>query len=193
MGSIDYFYNCSKDYIKSIDGNLYQEITGIVSILPKRNTQSKINNDLFWLLTARGWSYDNFSNITPEAPKDITGTFRKKELLSKTNLRDLCRTSTTLDASWRSDFGKLFEHKLVQIEAQFGKVESMAKDFCGFKIGSSERRLALGIEIVVYEPNMYFSHRKKAISGMAYFEIARMMLPAINLDCPIWLIGITEE
>jgi len=32
---------------------------------------------------------------------------------------------------------------LVQIEAQFGTVESMFKDFCGFRIAYYERRLAL--------------------------------------------------
>ncbi len=75
---------------------------------------------------------------------------------------------------------------------QFGKVESMFKDFCGFKIAAYERRLALGIEVVMSEPNKYFSHRKKAMSGMAYFDIAKRTLPAIGLDCPIWLIGIKE-
>jgi hypothetical protein len=65
----------------------------------------------------------------------------------------------------------------------------MFKDFCGFRIGNYERRLSLGIEIVICEPTVYFSHRKNAVSGMAYFDIARKTLPAIGLDCPIWLIG----
>ena len=98
--------------------------------------------------------------------------------------------STTLDASWHPDFGKLFAPGLVQIEAQFGKVESMFKDFCGFRIARHERRLALGIEVIPYEPYAYFSHRRNAIGGMAYFDIAKNTLPAIGLDCPIWLIGI---
>ena len=38
---------------------------------------------------------------------------------------------------------------LVQVEAQFGKVESMFKDFCGFMIARFERRIALEIEIVM--------------------------------------------
>lgn len=54
----------------------------------------------------------------------------------------------------------------------------------------SERRLALGIEIVMSDPGHYFSQRKNAISGMAYFNIAKTTLPAIGLGCPIWLVGI---
>jgi hypothetical protein len=68
----------------------------------------------------------------------------------------------------------------------------MFKDFCGFSIARYERRMALGIEIVLCEPYKYFSHRKNAVGGMAYFEIAKSTLPAIGLDCPIWLVGIKE-
>ena len=108
------------------------------------------------------------------------------------NFRNLCLTSTTIDARWHADFGKSFGGKLVQVEAQFGKVESMFKDFCGFRIAYAERRLALGIEIVLCDPSTYFAHRKKAISGMANFKIAKGTLNTIGLDCPIWLIGIDE-
>ena len=76
------------------------------------------------------------------------------------------------------------------MEAQFGKVEAMFKDFCGFRIAYAERRLALGIEIVLCNPASYFAHRKNAIGGMASFDIAKNTLNTIGLDCPIWLIGI---
>ena len=115
-----------------------------------------------------------------------------KATINGNNDRSLCVTSTTLDASWHSDFAKLFTSELVQIEAQFGKVESMFKDFCGFRIARYERRLALGIEVVLCEPSKYFVHRRNAVGGMAYFNIAKNTLPAIGLDCPIWLIGIKE-
>ncbi len=96
------------------------------------------------------------------------------------------------EARWHADFAKVFDGKLVQVEAQFGKVESMFKDFCGFKIAWQERRLALGIEIVMSDPGKYFAHRKGATSGMAYFHIAKKTLPAIGLDCPIWLVGVKD-
>jgi hypothetical protein len=92
----------------------------------------------------------------------------------------LCQTATTVDARWHADFAKVFDGKLVQIEAQFGKVESMFKDFCGFKMAFAERRLALGIEIVLSEPTRYFSHRLNAIGGMANFEIAKSTLSLIR-------------
>ncbi len=188
----DYFYNCSKEYINSIDPVLYTELVSIITKLPKRQTQSLINNDLFWLLTKEGWSYDTLSGVTESAPKELGLSDLTRRSIGKNNNRSLCITSTTLDASWHSDFAKLFGDKLVQVEAQFGKVESMFKDFCGFRIARFERRIALGIEIVLCEPYKYFAHRKNAIGGMAYFEIAQKTLPAIGLDCPIWLIGVKE-
>jgi len=68
----------------------------------------------------------------------------------------------------------------------------MFKDFCGFRIARFEKRLTLGIEIVLCGPSKYFAHRRKSIGGMAYFDIAKNTLPAIGLECPIWLIGIKE-
>lgn len=53
-------------------------------------------------------------------------------------------------------------------------------------------RLALGIEIVLCEPYKYFSHRRNAVGGMAYFDIAKSTLPTIGLDCPIWLVWVRE-
>ena len=64
-------------------------------------------------------------------------------------------------------------HGFPYFEVQFGKVESMFKDFCGFKIALYERRLALGIEIIMHEPGRYFAHRRTATSGMAYFDILK--------------------
>ncbi len=66
------------------------------------------------------------------------------------------------------------------------------KDFCGFKIGSFEKRLSLGIEIVFNNPNIFSAHRKITISGMANFNIAKNTLSSIGLNCPIWLIGLEE-
>ena len=189
----EYFYNCSREYINSIDSPLYEEVGDVISKLPKRQKQEEINNDLFWLLISAGWSYDTLANVSDLPPvefgiKDVT-----KSAVARSNNRSICLTSTTLDASWHSDFAKTYPSGLVQIEAQFGKVESMFKDFCGFRIARHERRLALGIELVLSDPYNYFSHRRNAIGGMAYFKIAKETLPAIGIDCPIWLIGLKEK
>ena len=175
-----FFYNCSQEYVTSIDHNLYLEISDTLNSLPKRTTQSEINHDIFSSLVRKGWSFDA---IPPD-----TDLLDEKKM----NNRKLCLTSSTLNAGWHSDFAKSYDSGLVQLEVQFGKVEAMFKDFCGFRIAYYERRLALGIEIVMSNPGEYFADRKKAISGMAYFDIAKRTLPAIGLDCPIWLIGISE-
>jgi hypothetical protein len=189
-----YFHNCSKEYVDLTGGDLFQEISDVVRSLPQRETQSKINEDLFWTLTDRRWCYDTTpAKLGQFPPKGLLAKHSPLSEIKRRNDRSLCATSTTLGASWHADFGKQFANGLVQVEAQFGKVESMFKDFCGFKIGGFERRVALGIEIVLSEPAVYFAHRKNAIGGMAYFDIARKTLPAINLDTPIWLIGIKES
>jgi hypothetical protein len=188
----EYFFNCSKEYLNSIESSLYDEITEVITKLPKRQKQEEINNDLFWLLIDKGWSFDTLANISENAPPEFKNVKIPKSIARKNNKRSLCMTSTTLNALWHSDFAKLFDSSLIQIEAQFGRVESMFKDFCGFRIARYERRLALGVEIVLCEPYKYFPHRINAIGGMAYFNIAKNTLPAIGLNCPIWLVGIRE-
>jgi hypothetical protein len=188
-----YFHNCSGQYLDSISPTLYDEIIAVITKLPKRATQAEINKDLFWILTIHGWSYDSTpAGLSDSPPKDLEIERLALAEIKRQNNRESCLTSTTLEARWRSDFAKTYNGKLVQMEAQFGKVESMFKDFCGFKIAWHERRLALGIEIVMCEPSKYFSHRKSSTSGMAYFDIAKKTLPAIGLECPIWLLGIKE-
>ena len=123
---------------------------------------------------------------------DIDGITQSLDAIKAENNRNLCLTSTTLDTRWHADFAKSFGPSLVQIEAQFGKVEAMFKDFCGFRIAYAERRLALGVEIVLSDPPAYFAERKNAVSGMASLDVAKNTLTSIGLDCPIWLIGIGE-
>ena len=186
-----YFYNCSREYIDLINADLIEELLNVLHNMPKLTTQAIINLHLHLSLIKRGWSYDT----RPSGLKDISPEILNKYgeyKVATINNRDLCLTSTTLGANWHADFAKSFDDKLVHIEVQFGKVEAMFKDFCGFRIAYFERRLALGVEIVMSEPYKYFAHRKGSGSGMAYFEIAKRTLPAIRLNCPIWLIGIKE-
>ena len=53
-----YYYNCSPQYIDSIDSNLHGEVDSVIRMLPKRKKQSEINADLFWLLTSKDWCFD---------------------------------------------------------------------------------------------------------------------------------------
>lgn len=187
-----YYYNCSPEYIYSIDPSLQIEINSVIIQLPKRKTQTEINSGLFWLLSSEGWSFNS-------TPKGVGSAFPTDLNLKKDSswprkayVRELCRTSTTLKTRCYADFAKVFGSKLVQMVAQFGKVDAIFKDFCGFRIAYAERRLALGIEIVLLEPTKYFPHQKGSIRGMASFSVAKEIVTIIGLECPIWLIGIKE-
>ena len=190
MKHLDYFYNCSRQYLDGIDGSLYDEISEAIRRMPKRDKQAEINNDLFWLLAECGWHYDTLGGITDAPPEGLPVRRNNRVEIAKDNARSLCVTTTTIGADWHSDFAKMCGGDLIQLEVQFGKVEAMFKDFCGFRMARYEKRLALGIEIIMCDPAKYFAHRKGAVSGMAYFDIAKKSLPAIGLDCPIWLVGI---
>lgn len=134
MQSNHYFYNCSEEYVQSIDSGLYGEITGIISELPKLSTQSEVNQNLFLQLTSTGWSFDS----SPPGIDDVDFSYAGLNgidlpSLKKRNNRSLTVTSSTLGADWHSDFAKSFNGQLVQSEVQFGKVKSKFKDFCGFR------------------------------------------------------------
>ena len=187
-----YYYSCSPEYVQSIDPSLYDQIISVVGRIQKRQTQTEINGDLFWLFTSEGWMYDTVPTGAAAGSTAVGGINQSLDAIKKKNNRNLCLTSTTLDTRWHSDFAKSFGSSLVQIEAQFGKIETIFKDFCGFRIAYAERRLALGVEIVLTDPPAYFVHRKNAASGMASFDIAKNTLASIGLDCPVWLIGIGE-
>jgi len=192
--SIQTFYsNCSREYIDGLDPRLHQEITDLVCSVPIRAKQAEINRGLFWLFTRDGWSYDTTRGAGQSPPEGLGLDDLTLQQVEARKDRSLCLTTTTIDASWYSDFAKVVNGHLIQIETQFGKVEAMFKDFYGFKIAYYERRLSLGIEVVISKPQDYFSHRQKSVSGMAYFEIAKKTLPAIELGCPIWLIGIERH
>jgi len=94
-----YYYNCSPDYIASIDLYLHEEVEAIIRMLPKRETQSKINEDLFWRFTHKDWCYDTVpANSAPECPfeLDLMGSI---EIIKDRNLRDLFLTSITMDTT----------------------------------------------------------------------------------------------
>ena len=187
-----YYYSCSPEYVQKIDIGLYDQIISIISRIPKRPTQSEIYADLFWLFASEGWNYDNVPSGAADGSTAVGDINQSLDDIKKNNNRNLCLTSTTLDTRWHAYFAKSFNSKLVQIEAQFGKVEAMFKNFCGFRIAYAERRLDLGIVIVLSDPPAYFAHRKHEINGIASFDIAKNTLTTIGLDCPIWLIGIDE-
>jgi len=97
MNPQSYFYNCSTEYINSIDNDLYNQIISITNQLPKRLTQSEINSDLFWLLTNQGWNYDTVPQGKGNIPPTEFNVSVSLNEVRKGNDRRLCLTSTTLD------------------------------------------------------------------------------------------------
>jgi hypothetical protein len=192
MKAESYYYNCSPSYIDSIAPDLQAQITETIEVMPKRSTQSEIDFDLFWLLTSIGWSFAKAPSGISAVPDECLGLDCQLRDIKPLNLRRLCRTTETLDNHWYADFGKQFDAGIVQIETQFGKMEALFKELCGFRMAYAERRLALGIEIVMVNPGGYFARRKSAASGLARFKMAKDTLNTIGLDCPIWLVGIAE-
>lgn len=101
-----YYYNCSSEYIQSIEPDLHPQIVTIINQLPKRQSQSQINADIFWLLTSKGWNYDTVLQGTGNSPPpDLKIETPFAEIRNRNN-RNLCLTSTTLDTRWHSDFAK---------------------------------------------------------------------------------------
>ena len=184
------YYNCSPEYISQISDSLHSQVLDLISRLPKRKTQAEINSDLWWLFTSMGWNYDSIPSSVGELVPSELGIQADREQTKNRNNRDLCLTTTILNTQWRSVFSNSYEGKLVQVEAQFGKVEAMFKDFCGFRIAYAEKRLALGIEIGLVDPPTYFAYGNNAIGRVANFDIAKNTLKTIGLNAPIWLVGI---
>jgi len=97
MNIQSYFYNCSPEYINSIDTELSNQIITITNLLLKRKTQSEINSDLFWLLTNKGWNYDTVLQGTGAIPPSELDIAVSLDEIRSRNKRNLCLTSTTLD------------------------------------------------------------------------------------------------
>jgi hypothetical protein len=187
------FYRCSDEYVDKIDPSIRSDIEAIIEKLPKRKYQNDINSDFVWLFGKRGWSFSSFPNSFPfDPPSDLNIDELDKTSLSKLKIKEECLITSNLKLGWYADFGKSFGSKRVLIEVQFGKIEAAFRDFCRFAITYHERRLDLGILIVMHDPKTYFSEEGSRVSGMAEFETIRKAMWAVDLDCPIWLIGLKE-
>jgi len=187
------FYRCSDEYVDKIHPSVHLDIKSIIEKLPKRRYQNEINSDFVWLFAKQGWSFSSFPSSFPNVPPtDLFLDDMDKTSISKLKIKKECLITSNLKLGWYADFGKSFGSKRVLIEVQFGKIEAAFRDFCRFAITYHERRLDLGILIVMFDPKTYFSEEGPRVSGMAEFETIRKAMWAVDLDCPIWLIGLKE-
>jgi hypothetical protein len=187
----EYFYQCSPHYLHTIDEGLRSEILGAVSRLPERRKQLELNQDLMWLLGDEGWYFSSFPRHVPDLPPEDLGLGRlTRSKLEASRRRSECLASAILGHEWVFDFAKTFGYHRVCLEVQFGKKAALFMDFCKLRIAYYERRLSLGVVLVMCEPSHYFRHRRAAVSGMAEFSVAKEALPIIGLECPLWVIGL---
>jgi len=93
-----YFYNCPTEYIHSIDAGLHNQVLGVVEQLPKWQTKSEINTDLFWLLTTNRWNYDTVPTGAGSGISERFGNDLSLNEIKQSNDRKLSRASTTLNA-----------------------------------------------------------------------------------------------
>lgn len=187
------FYRCSVEYIDRIDGSIRKDIMFAIDRLPKRRFQNQINSDLVWLLSSRGWAFSSFPSKFPsKPPNELQLEGFTKEKIERSRRKEDCLITSNLALDWYADFGKSFDSKSILVEVQFGKIEAAFRDFCRFAITYHERRMDLGILVVIFQPKEYFSEEGSRVSGMADFETVKNAIWAVDLNCPIWLIGLRE-
>lgn len=185
-----FYHKCSPDYLNSIDPDLENHISRIIKLIPKRNNEDAILADFFWLLASNSWCFHSpppSLSLTPPKDLNLSASFNDIE---KSNDPDLCVTSKKIETDTQSDYAKLWGSQLVQLEIQFATMEEATKDFTKFRIAFAEKRIGLGIEIVLENPDLFLSDKKTGENTQAHFDEVKKMLSMLDLDCPIWLIGI---
>jgi hypothetical protein len=94
--------------------------------------------------------------------------------------QELCKTSSSIEIETKSDLAKKFDDQLVQLEMQANDLEGIASDVIKFRIAFAEKRIRAGIEIIIQNGDT-----------PATFETVKDMLVKLDIDCPVWLIGIS--
>ncbi len=186
-----FYYQCSRESIASISDDLYAQITETIELLPEREQLSDINFDLFWLLTSVGWQFESVPVGISATPPDCLELECTLSEIQPANDRATCRTSTSLGIEQHADYAMQFDAGLVHVEVQFGNMENLFTDYCGFRLTHAEERLALGIEIVMSEHASPLVQTAEGSENKVTFQLAKETLETIGLTCPVWLIGIS--
>ena len=185
-----HYYNCSPDYISTIDSNLISNLTEILKKLPKRKHYSETAVDLFWQITSAGWFYSKIpSNIKDHSPKDLNLSLTLDEI-KKLHNEEMCKTSQNLPTHTTSDFAKKLNNKTVKMGVQFGSLEKLSQDFIKYRISYVEKRLDLGIELVIKDKTIFSLDEDNDSESPVLFNTATNTLVMLGLECPICLIGI---
>ena len=190
MDHKSFYHKCSPDYIKSIDPNLMDDLARSIKMIPKRSNKDAVLKNFFWLLASDGWNFHSPPpGLSETAPEEFNLSLKLSDI-KKSNDPGLCVTSNKINTDTQSDYAKLYGPQLVQLEIQFATMEEAAKDFTEFRIAFAEKRIGLGIELVPGSRELFSPDNKTGEDTPAYFDEAQKMLVMLDLDCPIWLIGL---
>lgn len=174
-----HYYKCSPEYLNSISPNLEKDINHILNKMPERKDSKSLLNDLFWLLASNGWSFSETPAELKNTPPENLRLSLSVETIIESNKPEFCKSSSNLDIDSKSDFAKKYDGQLVQMEIQTDDLKEIASDLIKFRIAFAEKKIQVGIEIIIQNEN-----------EPAAFENVKAMLVKLDVDCPVWVIGI---
>jgi len=176
-----YFYNCSLEYIDSIDPTLSVEIKDLFKKLAVVQDNKVLMANVFWMLASNGWSFSELlESISNDPPSSLTVNFKLSEI-KKNNSFDLCAASLKSDTPKYNDFAKSLDDQIIHLNIAARESEKLTVDFTNFQLAYAEKRIPLGIELVPIQ---------SSDPDGACFDLGVELISMLKFDCPIWLIGL---
>ena len=176
-----YFYNCSLEYIDSIDPTFSIELKDLFKKLAEAQDDKVLLANVFWMLASNGWSFSESSeSISNYPPSGLKVNFKLSEI-KKQNSFDLCAASLKSDTPKYNDFAKTLNDQIIHLNIAARESEKLTVDFTNFQLAYAEKIIPLGIELVP----MHSSDPDGAC-----FDLGVELLSMLKFDCPTWLIGL---
>jgi len=181
MNIQSYFYNCSWEYIDSIDPTFSSQIKDLFKKMPEAQDDKALISNVFWILASNGWSFrelpESISNVPPSGLKV---NFELSEIKKQNNF-DLCSASLKPDTPKYNDFAKSLNDQIIHLNIAVQESEKLTVDFTNFQHAYTEKRIPFGIELVpMQSPD----------PDGACFDLGVELLSMLKFECPIWLIGL---
>lgn len=167
-----YYYKCSPEFLNSINTKIEKEINQVLNKLNDKKASKSLFDDFFLILLSKGWA---FSQIHAEK---LTQSITTDDII-QSNTPEICKISSSIEIETTSDFAKKFGNQLLQLNIQAYDLEEIASDIIKFRIAFAEKRIQAGIEIIIQNDNEADA-----------FENVKDMLVKLDVDCPVWVIGI---
>ena len=181
MNIQSYFYNCSWEYIDSIEPAFSSQIKDLFKKMPEAQDDNVLISNVFWMLASNGWSFSELpESISNDPPSGLKVNFKLPEIKKK-NSFDLCAASLKPDTPKYNDFAKSLNDQIIHLNVAVHESEKLTVDFTNFQLAYAEKRIPFGIELVpMQSPD----------PDGACFDLGVELLSMLKFDCPIWLIGL---